>query len=96
MNALVINLVEWALEGKMEGIIDADTNGSEKERDVVLRAASDHAVTRDPRALHHLKAMEKTCQVPQYFDTVQTEIQPYMRRILALWMFQVCKLVKRS
>lgn len=73
-----------------------DANGSETGRDVVLRAASDHAVTRDPRALHRLTAMEKTCQVSPYFDRVQTDIQPYMRRILAAWMFEVCKLVKRS
>lgn len=73
-----------------------DTNGSETGRVVVLRAASDHAVTRDPRALHRLTAMEKTCKVSPYFDRVQTEIQPYMRRILAVWMFEVCKLSKRS
>uniref|UniRef100_A0A8C4E1J5 Cyclin D3 n=1 Tax=Dicentrarchus labrax TaxID=13489 RepID=A0A8C4E1J5_DICLA len=68
-----------------------DTNGGETWRDVVLRAGSDPAVTRDPRALHNLTAIEKSCQVAPYFGRVQTDIQPYMRKILAVWMFQVCE-----
>ncbi|XP_076598730.1 G1/S-specific cyclin-D3 [Chaetodon auriga] len=68
-----------------------DTNGSQVRRDVVLRAACDHVVTSDPRALHHLTAMEKTCQVSAYFGRVQRDIKPYMRRTLAVWMFQVCE-----
>uniref|UniRef100_A0A8C4DYI7 Cyclin D3 n=1 Tax=Dicentrarchus labrax TaxID=13489 RepID=A0A8C4DYI7_DICLA len=59
-----------------------DTNGGETWRDVVLRAGSDPAVTRDPRALHNLTAIEKSCQVAPYFGRVQTDIQPYMRKIL--------------
>lgn len=66
----------------------------ETGRVVVIRAASDHVVTGDPRALHYLTAMEKTCQVVPYFDSVQTDIQPYMRKILAEWMFLVCELIK--
>ncbi|XP_070759182.1 G1/S-specific cyclin-D3 [Enoplosus armatus] len=68
-----------------------DTNIGETGRDVVLRAGSDHAVTGDPRALRNLTALEKTRQVSPYFGRVQTDIQPYMRRILAVWMFQVCE-----
>lgn len=95
MTVPVIDHVEWVF-GKMDSInIDVDTSGSERGCDLVLRATSDHAVTRDPRALHRLRAMEKTCQVPPYFGPFRTEIQPYMRRILALWMLQVCSPVKR-
>lgn len=57
---------------------------------VVLRARRDPAVTGDLRALHNLKAQEKASQVSQCFGPVQTEIQPYMRRILAVWMLEVC------
>lgn len=61
----------------------------EAEREV-KRAVSDHSVTGDTRVLQHLMAMEKTCTVSPYFGTVQRDIQPYMRRILAEWMFRVC------
>lgn len=74
-----------------------DTSGNENGRDVVLRAASDHAVTCDIRTLHHLSATAKTCQpsqVPYYFNGVQTDIKPYMRRIVAVWMFEVCDMLK--
>ncbi len=66
-----------------------NTSIFEKGRDVVIRASSDHAVTGDPRALRHLTALEKSRRVTSYFDTVQTRIQPHMRKILAVWMFQV-------
>lgn len=68
------------------------TNGVEAEHGTVLRAGRDLAVTGDLRTLHRLTALEKSCQVSSYFGTVQTDIQPYMRRLLAAWMFQVCRL----
>lgn len=74
-----------------------DSYGNEIGRDVVLRAASDHAVTCDTRTLQHLSAAVKTCQPSQvsyYFNGVQTDIEPYMRRIVAVWMFEVCKMYK--
>ncbi|TNM88898.1 G1/S-specific cyclin-D3 isoform X2 [Takifugu flavidus] len=63
----------------------------EAQHEVVNRAVSDHSVTGDTRVLQHLMAMEKTCTVSPYFDTVQRDIQPYMRRILVEWMFRVCE-----
>ncbi|XP_073323941.1 LOW QUALITY PROTEIN: G1/S-specific cyclin-D3 [Pagrus major] len=69
-----------------------DTDGGDTGFGVILRAATDPAVSGDPRALHRLTAMESTFQArPWYFDGVQTVVQPYMRRILAVWMFQVCE-----
>ncbi|XP_029287159.1 G1/S-specific cyclin-D3 [Cottoperca gobio] len=68
-----------------------DINAGNMERDVVLRAGSDHPVTGDLRTLHNLTALEKTFPVSPYYGKVQTDIQPCMRRILAVWMFQVCE-----
>lgn len=63
----------------------------ETRREVVHRAVSDRSVTGDARVLQHLTATEKTCcSVSPYFDTVQRDIQPYMRKILVEWMFRVC------
>lgn len=60
-------------------------------RCVVHRAANDHTVSRDPRTLHNLKAMEKTCPVFSYFDGLQQDIKPYMRKLLTGWMLEVHK-----
>ncbi|XP_068449569.1 G1/S-specific cyclin-D3 isoform X2 [Clinocottus analis] len=68
-----------------------DTNSGDTETDVVLRAGSDQPVTGDLRTLRNLTALEKTSQVAPYFERVQTDIKPYMRKILAVWMFQVCE-----
>ncbi|KAM8756178.1 G1/S-specific cyclin-D3 isoform 2-T3 [Acanthopagrus schlegelii] len=69
-----------------------DTNGGDTGLGVAVRAATDPAVTGDPRALNRLTAMEKTLPaLPWYIDGVQTDVQPNMRNILAVWMFQVCE-----
>ncbi|KAI4827540.1 hypothetical protein KUCAC02_030928 [Chaenocephalus aceratus] len=68
-----------------------DINACGTECDVVPRAGSDHPVTCDPRTLHNLTALEKSCPLPPSCGKVQTDIEPHMRRILAVWMFQVCE-----
>lgn len=65
--------------------------GDARRRCAVSRAANDHAVTRDPRTLHNLKAMEKSCVVLCYFDGLQRHIKPYMRQLLTGWMLEVHK-----
>ncbi|MBN3274161.1 CCND2 protein, partial [Polyodon spathula] len=58
----------------------------------VLRAKSDPVLFRDKRVLRNLLSLEeKVPQRPACFGTVQREIQPGMRRLLALWMIQVCE-----
>lgn len=55
----------------------------------VSRAVNDHAVTRDLRTLHYLKATEKSCPVFCYFDGLQQHVKPYMRQLLTGWMLEV-------
>lgn len=88
MITTVFNVVGW-IYVKMDSFrVDPKTLMAAR------RAACDHVVTSDARALLHLTAMEKICRVSPYFGSVQTDIQPYMRRILTEWMFQVCQSVR--
>ncbi|KAG7244544.1 hypothetical protein INR49_029563 [Caranx melampygus] len=63
----------------------------EEGRVVFLRAGFDPAMTCDVRALANLKAQEKLCQVSLDCGIVQTDIQPYMRKILAVCEEQKCE-----
>uniref|UniRef100_A0A3Q1HVG4 Cyclin-like domain-containing protein n=1 Tax=Anabas testudineus TaxID=64144 RepID=A0A3Q1HVG4_ANATE len=58
---------------------------------VVVRAASDPAMSGDLRSLQQLTAVENTCRGSGYFAPAQGDIQPAARRLLAVWMFQVCE-----
>ncbi|KAK0137841.1 G1/S-specific cyclin-D2 [Merluccius polli] len=61
---------------------------------VVLRAASDPTLTSQRQTLRNLTALEKSRHHPPvapYFGTVQKHILPHMRRVLAVWMLQVCE-----
>ena len=65
-------------------------------RAVVLRAAGDPSVTGDPRALRCLTAAERLSRrAPPRLGGGQTDVRPYMRRMLAVWMFQVRKTATR-
>uniref|UniRef100_UPI0037E8FA0D G1/S-specific cyclin-D3 n=1 Tax=Semicossyphus pulcher TaxID=241346 RepID=UPI0037E8FA0D len=76
--------------GQIENLSN-DKDEGETRCDLVLRAGSDRAMTGDPQALRNLTALEKTFRASPNLSRVQTDIQPYMRRILAVWMFQVCE-----
>ncbi|KAI4903826.1 hypothetical protein NFI96_009639, partial [Prochilodus magdalenae] len=57
-----------------------------------VRAFRDPALTQDSRVWRNLLSFEKTNLISEsYFGTMQTDIQPYMRRILVVWMLQVCE-----
>ncbi|KAL8194543.1 UNVERIFIED_CONTAM: G1/S-specific cyclin-D2 [Gekko kuhli] len=56
------------------------------------RAAPDPSLVRDERVLRNLLAVEErylpSCS---YFKCVQRDIQPFMRRMVATWMLEVCE-----
>lgn len=57
----------------------------------VIRARRDPAMF-DPRVLRNLLELEERYHVSTtYFDYVQKDVQPYMRKMVATWMMQVPK-----
>ncbi|XP_063232258.1 G1/S-specific cyclin-D2-like [Bacillus rossius redtenbacheri] len=54
--------------------------------------AHDPAIFRDMRAFASLLAEETLGMPPcDYFRCVQTEMRPYMRKVVATWMMEVCE-----
>uniref|UniRef100_A0A8C0PSW3 G1/S-specific cyclin-D2 n=2 Tax=Canis lupus familiaris TaxID=9615 RepID=A0A8C0PSW3_CANLF len=62
------------------------------EVDPVRRAVPDANLLYDDRVLQNLLTIEER-YLPQcsYFKCVQKDIQPYMRRMVATWMLEVCE-----
>ncbi|KAI4882991.1 hypothetical protein NFI96_015801 [Prochilodus magdalenae] len=62
------------------------------EKETTIRATRDPNIYCDDRVLHSLLTVEDKF-LPQglYFSRVQRDIQPYMRRIVATWMLEVCE-----
>ncbi|KAB0403911.1 hypothetical protein E2I00_011768 [Balaenoptera physalus] len=62
------------------------------EVDPVRRAVPDANLLHDDRVLQNLLTIEER-YLPQcsYFKCVQKDIQPYMRRMVATWMLEVCE-----
>lgn len=62
------------------------------EVDRVRRAVPDSNLLYDDRVLQNLLTIEER-YLPQcsYFKCVQKDIQPYMRRMVATWMLEVCE-----
>ncbi|NXF32864.1 CCND2 protein, partial [Nyctibius bracteatus] len=61
------------------------------EVDPMKRALPDPNLLYDDRVLHNLLTIEER-YLPQcsYFKCVQKDIQPFMRRMVATWMLEVC------
>ncbi|XP_049331088.1 G1/S-specific cyclin-D2b [Astyanax mexicanus] len=62
------------------------------EKDATIRAKQDPSLLGDDRVLQSLLVVEdKFLLQGSYFSRVQEDIQPYMRRIVATWMLEVCE-----
>ncbi|KAI1882264.1 hypothetical protein AGOR_G00248890 [Albula goreensis] len=62
------------------------------EKDTVIRARPDPTLLQEGRVLGNLLTIEERF-LPRcsYFECVQKEIQPFMRRMLTTWMLEVCE-----
>uniref|UniRef100_A0A671UQP6 Cyclin D2, a n=1 Tax=Sparus aurata TaxID=8175 RepID=A0A671UQP6_SPAAU len=62
------------------------------EMDTIIRARPDPNLLCDDRVLQSLLTIEERF-LPQYsyFKGVQKDIQPFMRRMVATWMLEVCE-----
>ena len=60
------------------------------EQEPMRRAFEDLGLLRDERVLHNLLLLEdKYLPSSDYFKCVQSEVKPFMRRIVASWMLEV-------
>ncbi|XP_056156612.1 G1/S-specific cyclin-D3 [Lampris incognitus] len=79
------------LEGSIGHESKAGTPEAGNNAIAKIRARADPVLISDDRSLQNLVAAEKSGQAPAYFGTVQKDIYPYMRRMLSVWMLQVCE-----
>ncbi|KAG8535754.1 hypothetical protein GDO81_027850, partial [Engystomops pustulosus] len=61
------------------------------EVDTIRRAHLDRNLLTERVLQTMLKAEETCCPSSNYFKCVQKEILPYMRKIVATWMLEVCE-----
>lgn len=54
------------------------------------RTEGDSTMATDPQIIPNLLILEKTTIPPfNYFETIQKDIQPYMRKVVTAWMMEV-------
>eukprot|EP00493_Phyllostaurus_siculus_P024508 UN24848 len=59
---------------------------------MIKRAFEDPVLLKDYRVLHYLLHSEdKYLPATSYFSCVQTDIKPFMRKMVATWMLEVCE-----
>ena len=60
------------------------------EVDSTKRAYEDPVLLKDDRVLQNLLASEDKYQAaPSYFNCVQKELKPFMRKMVSTWMLEV-------
>lgn len=59
-----------------------------------IYAQRDPSITKDPRVLENLLKEERTYVSPcNYFEEVQNDVEPYMRKVVTAWMLEVSTIV---
>lgn len=54
-------------------------------------ASVDETMATDPRIINNLLLLERsTIPSCDYFSTVQTDIKPFMRKLVTIWMLELC------
>lgn len=72
-----------------ENMQHSGNSGSGRMVDMCV-AGPDRALDRDPRLLLNLLALERSHAIhTDYFQTVQIDIQPFMRKVVTTWMLEV-------
>ncbi|KPJ01977.1 PREDICTED: G1/S-specific cyclin-D2-like [Papilio xuthus] len=67
------------------------SGGSGRAVDMCV-AGPDRALDRDPRLMLNLLTLERAHALhTDYFQTVQIDIQPFMRKVVTTWMLEVCE-----
>ncbi|CAH0721700.1 unnamed protein product, partial [Brenthis ino] len=68
-----------------------NSNSSGRTVDMCV-AGPDRALDRDPRLLLNLLTLERVHALhTDYFQHVQIDIQPFMRKVVTTWMLEVCE-----
>ena len=64
------------------------------EGEYIRRAFPDPALLKDDRVLRNLLLTEdKYLPSPSYFKCVQTDIKPFMRKVVGNWMLEVSSIL---
>lgn len=81
---------EYVLSDNSTGSSTDSSLVSDSEPDM-NRAKADLQMTKDPRIVTNMLLLEKST-VPHcdYFATVQTDIKPFMRKLVTIWMLELC------
>ena len=58
---------------------------------VLIFPTSNLRIVRDDRVLENVMGYETATTSSDYFETVQTEIKPHMRKIVCEWMLEICE-----
>lgn len=81
---------EYVLSDNNSSTTSNSTATSESEPDM-NRARPDPHLAKDPRVMDNMLLLEKST-IPHcdYFATVQTDIKPFMRKLVTIWMLELC------